>query len=266
MSLETQIYEVLKKIGVQVQAYHGGSLNGKDIIKVMNNATYLFNEYAKILKAGKRDNCDLSNDDIDALCQNFQMVFVLWDSAISFARKKNPEPNDVIMYWHFVCAAIEGHVKLGLSVTPKVHLMHKHVVPQMTDITGGMGNKMEDGLERSHQTGGRYRLQFGRVSNLQTRAVAKQRYAHCSTNPEVVQQMMEVEAASKRRFNRDRNDRETVEEIRERERVLIRLKTLEDYEADIDSNDGNSLTFLSQLLTSDAATVEPRTATSGESA
>lgn len=78
--------------------------------------------------------------------------------------------------------------------------------------------------------------------------------------------MMEVEAASKRRFNRDRNDRETVEEIRERERVLIRLKTLEDYEADIDSNDGNSLTFLSQLLTSDAATVEPRTATSGESA
>ena len=168
VSLETQIYGVLKKVGVQVQAYHGGSLNGKDIIKVMNNATYLFDEFAKILKEGKRDNCELSDDDIDELCRNFRIVFVLWDGAISYSRKEYPEPNDVIQYRRFARAAVDGHVKLGLSVTPKVHLMHKHVEPQMKDITGGMGNKMEDGIERSHQTGGRYRLQFGRVSNLQT--------------------------------------------------------------------------------------------------
>lgn len=267
-SLETQIYNVLRTVGVQVQAYHGGSLNGKDIIKVMNNATYLFNEFATSLKAGKRDNCELSDNDIDALCRNFQTVFVLWDGAISYARKEYPEPNDVIMYRRFVRAAVEGHVKLGLSVTPKVHLMHKHVESQMTDITGGMGNKMEDGLERSHQTGGRSRLQFGKVSNLQTRAVAKQRYAHRSTNPEVVQQMMEVEAASKRKFTRNRNDRESVEEARERERALIRLNTLEDYEEDMKYNNDNSLPILSRLLTSNvkaaAATVESTT-TSEES-
>ena len=272
VSLETQIYDVLKKVGVQVQAYHGGSLNGKDIIKVMNNATYLFGEFAKILKKGKRDHCELSDDDIDALCRNFQIVFVLWDGAISYARKKNPEPNDVVQYRRFARAAVDGHVKLGLSVTPKVHLMHKHVEPQMTDITGGMGNKMEDGIERSHQIGGRYRLQFGRVANLQTRAVAKQRYAHRSTNPEVVQQMMQVEEASKRKFTTDRNDRETAEKIRERERMFIRSQTIDDYEADMENNAGTSLTFVSRLLTSIAAaaaaaesTVESTT-TSGEPA
>ena len=270
VSLETQIYEVLKKVGVQVQAYHGGSLNGKDIIKVMNNATYLFDEFAKILQSGKRDDCELSDADIDVLCRDFRVVFVLWDGAISYSRKENPDPNDIMMYRRFVRAAVDGHVKLGLSVTPKVHLMHKHVEPQMTNITGGMGNKMEDGLERSHQTGGRSRLQFARVSNVHTRAVAKQRYAHRSTNPEVVQQMMEVEAASQRKFTRDRNDRENVEEIPERERAEIRSRTIEDYEEGMEeNNDGNkSLTFLSRLLMSDtvaAAAPLESTTISGES-
>jgi hypothetical protein len=193
---------------------------------------------------------------------------VLWDGAISYSRKEYPEPNDVILYRRFARAAVDGHVKLGLSVTPKVHLMHKHVEPQMKDITGGMGNKMEDGIERSHQTGSRSRLQFGRVSNLQIRPLAKQRYAHRSSNPEVVQHMLKVEMSSKRNFTTDRNDREAAEKIRERERVTIRLLTLDDYEADMENNDGSSLTFLSRLLSAAAAaesTVESTT-TSGEPA
>ena len=65
--------------------------------------------------------------------------------------------------------------------------------------------------------------------------------------------MMEVEAASKRKFTRNRNDRETVEEMREKEHILIRLNTLEDYEVEMQDNDGNSPTFLEQLLISDDA-------------
>jgi len=37
-SIETKIFKVLKEIGVELSSYHGGSLNGKDIKKVMNNA------------------------------------------------------------------------------------------------------------------------------------------------------------------------------------------------------------------------------------
>ncbi len=67
-SLETKLLKVLKKFGVEQSSYPGGSLNGKDIKKVMNNVSYLFDEFSSILKSRKRNNCELSNDNIDKLC------------------------------------------------------------------------------------------------------------------------------------------------------------------------------------------------------
>ena len=52
-SIETKFFEVLKKIGVELSAYHGGSLNGKDIKKVMNNATHVFDTMADATVADK---------------------------------------------------------------------------------------------------------------------------------------------------------------------------------------------------------------------
>lgn len=34
-----------------------------------------------------------------------------------------------------------------MRITLKVHLMHKHVRWQMENIIGGMGDKVEDGIE-----------------------------------------------------------------------------------------------------------------------
>jgi hypothetical protein len=126
-SLETKLLKVLKKFGVEQSSYHGGSLNGKDIKKVMNNVSYLFDEFSLILKSGKQSNCELSNNNIDKLCRHFQSVFLLWDGAFSYARTINPMANDAIAYQQFVDAAVIGHVSLGLTITPKAHLMLKHV-------------------------------------------------------------------------------------------------------------------------------------------
>ena len=68
---------VLKEIGVEISSYHGGSLNDKDIRKVMMNACYIFDTFAMIFKAGKRPNCILSDTNINALCMQFREVFVL---------------------------------------------------------------------------------------------------------------------------------------------------------------------------------------------
>jgi len=75
----------------------GGSLNGKDIRKVMTNACYVFDTFAAIFKGGKRPNCSLSDTHIDALCS---------------------------MY---VKAAVKGSKDLRCTFTPKVHLMLNHV-------------------------------------------------------------------------------------------------------------------------------------------
>ena len=88
-SIETKMFKVLKEIGVELSSYHGGSLNGKDIKKVMNNAVHVFTEFASIFRQGKRSNCQMTDEDIDALCLHFREVFVLWDGAFSLARTEN---------------------------------------------------------------------------------------------------------------------------------------------------------------------------------
>jgi hypothetical protein len=70
-STETKVFKVLKEIGVELSSYHGGSLNGKDIKKVMNNASHIFNQFAAICKEGRREKCLLTDADIDCMCLNF---------------------------------------------------------------------------------------------------------------------------------------------------------------------------------------------------
>jgi hypothetical protein len=136
-SIETKMFSVLKEIGVELSSYHGGSLNGKDIRKVMTNASYVFDSLAIIFKGGKRPNCVLSDANIDALCLQFREVFVLWDGAFSLARTINPTEMDIKTYRMFVNAAAKGSKDLQCTVTPKVHLMLEHVEWQMRNIRGG---------------------------------------------------------------------------------------------------------------------------------
>ena len=46
---------------------------------------------------------------------------------------------DATIYGQFVEAAIAGHLQLGLTITPKVHLMLKHVNnSELWDLSGGI--------------------------------------------------------------------------------------------------------------------------------
>ena len=125
-------------------------MNGKDIKKVMNNASHIFYNYSLISKERKRDDCLLLDAEIEALCLHFREVFVLWDGAFSLARTVNPTEIDAITYQRYVLAAVKASKALQCTVTPKVHMMLKHVEWQMTNIKGGLGDRMEDWVERLH--------------------------------------------------------------------------------------------------------------------
>jgi len=62
---------------VELSSYHAGSLNGKDIKKVMNNVGHIFDKNAVIMKEGKRPDSILSDANVDALCIHFQEGFIL---------------------------------------------------------------------------------------------------------------------------------------------------------------------------------------------
>jgi hypothetical protein len=131
----------------------------------MNNASHVFDNFSLVFKDGKRDDCLLLDVEIELLCLHFCEVFVLWDGAFFLARTVNPMEIDVITYQKYVLAAVEGSKTLQCTVTPKVHMMLKHVEWQMMNIRGGLGNKMEDWVERLHQTRMRMRQQFCTVQN-----------------------------------------------------------------------------------------------------
>ncbi len=253
-SLETEIFLMLKGIGVEQPSYHGGSLTGKDINKVMNNVSNLFDQFKVILINGKRDDCELVDDQINELCNHFQTVFLLWDGAFASARKIDPTPEDAKMYGQFVDTAVVGHLQLGLTITPKVHHMLKHVERQMVEIDGGLGNKIEDWVEKQHQMGKRERTRFCTMLNLQARANARAWVLRRNSDPVVISQTLEVNEASKRKFNGERGEKEGVEASREMECRAKRLKALNDYDS-LMKNEQTSLTFMGIL--SGGATNKP---------
>jgi hypothetical protein len=205
-SIETKVFTVLKNIGVELNSYHGGSFNGKDIKKVMNNATYLFDQFAAIFKERRREGCLLSHADIDSMCLHFREVFVLWDGAFSLARTVDPMGEEIITYQSFVSAAVEGSRTLGCPVTPKVHTMLRHVHWQMRNLHWGLGDKMEDWVERLHQWGMQQRRQFRTVQNPLVRMNAREKAASRKTHPKVLAQMEATNEGNKRKMSETKVD------------------------------------------------------------
>jgi len=91
--------KVLKSIEVQLTRYHGGSLNGNDIKKVMDHSFYVFDKFAIILKAGCR-NDSLTPEKIDQKCEEYKLAFLLWDGAFAMARKQT--------HWQKTVSCTEG--------------------------------------------------------------------------------------------------------------------------------------------------------------
>ena len=67
-------------------------------------------------------------------------------------------------------------------------------------IEGGLGDKMEDWIEKLHQVGKQLRARYRTTRNLQKRAAARIRVVHRDTTPAVINQTMKVEETSKRKF------------------------------------------------------------------
>jgi hypothetical protein len=172
---KAKVCKVLKDIGIELSSYHGESLNGKDIKKVRNNVSHVFDKLFLVFKEGKRDDCLLLDAEIESLCLHFHEVFVLWDGALLLAQTVNPMELDVITYQRYALAAVAGSKDLQCTVTPKVHMMLKHVKWHMTNIKGGLGNKIDDWVERLHQTGMRMRQGFCTVGNPLVWVVAQRR-------------------------------------------------------------------------------------------
>ena len=222
--IETKMFNVLKTVyGVKIQAYHGGSLTGKDIQKLMQNSGEIFSIFATILKENKKANCTFTLAQIDELCHRFGSTCVLWDGAFSYASTINPSNEDIAWYERFVKAAVHSHVGIECNITPKVHLMWKHVAHQMRTIPGGLGNKREDWVEHLHQITSVKRKQFNHCISKEVRANALENILQQETDPRVV--AFEQECVQKTSRGA-RKEYMTAEEERRKKRMVSRMRSL----------------------------------------
>jgi hypothetical protein len=228
--IESQFLDVLKSIGVELTRYHGGSLAGTDIKKVIANADYLFDEFAIILKSegNRKEDSPMSDADIDRFCETTKHLFQLWDGAFALARKISPTDDDCELYLQYVQAAVDCHVKFGCNITHKVHLMLVHVYLQMKTVPRGLGEKMEDWVELQHQIGSRRRRQFRTMKDLQRRASAAARAEQRSKNADVLAQIAAVTQESKRQLT-STIDKTTAAERRRARRQEMRAEALSTY-------------------------------------
>ena len=167
----------------------------------MNNLAHLFDELAVIIKEEKRPNSILSNADVDTLCLPFWEVFIMWDGAFLLAQTVSPMEQDTKTYLRHVLAVVHGNDALRCTVIPKVHIMLKHIAFQIRYIWGRVGDKMEDWVERLHQTGMHLWQLFRTVQNLVIRALAREKANSRSSHPDMIAHTSATNTGNKHSFS-----------------------------------------------------------------
>ena len=169
----------------------------------------------------------MSDLDIDDLCSRFANLLLLWDGAFSYATKIDPTLEDIAMYDRYCSAATRSHIAIGCNVTPKVHLMYRHVAIQMERIPGVLGQKREDWVEQLHQITSRKRQQFRTTINKEVRAQAMENSLQQETHPQAVAYEKEALKASERG---PRKGHVKLLEQRRSKRMVMRLDALVEWE------------------------------------
>ena len=232
--LESEMIKVLLLYDITIQAYHGGSLHGKDVQKLMSNAHEIFDAFADILTKNMKEGCEYKKEEIQQLCKDYATICILWDGAFSYASTINPTEEDINMYERFVTAAVHVHVKMGLNVTPKVHMMWAHVLAQMKSFEGGLGNKREDWGEKQHQETSKKREQYRSTKNMDVRADAMAGLNQQESHPDVVAHGATVDADACRG---PRKDYTSKEEERKKKRDEVRISVLKSWEVEMFVNE-----------------------------
>ena len=98
----------------------------------------------------------------------------------------------------------------------------------MRTLRGGLGDKVEDWVERLHQTGIRLRLRFRTLRNQQVRAIAKDKAHFRSMHPDVIAKGDAVKEGSKRNLTNNKMD--PVEAQRKRQREVGRSEAMQYFE------------------------------------
>ena len=135
-------------------SYHGGDLDGKNVIQLFNVNEDLFQDIRTSLKEVTSDK-RCSDAEIDDMVKKYIEIMTLFDYLFSIARTPNGQVTEEILSTAQKIVDVLRVKWLDLRLTkgmPKVHALFTHLIPQMRNLNG-IGDWLEDFVEQGHQTG-----------------------------------------------------------------------------------------------------------------
>lgn len=236
-SIDTKLEEIFARYNVYLQVYHGGSLTGGDILNLLRNHDAIISELIDVCITVLNDRRLIrphqipipTDDEAIAYLQDHNELLFYQDAVYGNLRIVHPNKKEMKETRMSIRLMERKWNFMSFSLTPKAHTVFAHSADDQQRF-GGLGDKIEDALERMHQKQANQdhrtlRMKGGNGCKLNVQGL----YAWQQTNPLIVDQIQTVQQMTSRKFsdhasNQNRNT-PNKEIIRRRER-LSRLRRM----------------------------------------
>ena len=201
--IKNELEKILATYGVSNAKYHGGTYEGVTLLKLMNDLDDIFDEIQiYLINELQRDATGMicTKEEIKEVCGHYKELLGLVDGTFSILRTKS----DDIQEHHyqladrFITALLEKWRAFGFRVTPKLHSIEDHGVPDMMFFEG-IGDYGEDFIERAHQDTAKEKQLAGRLKDRTKRVTCLETRKAIFSNPAVQAAKKEVKEKSIKR-------------------------------------------------------------------
>ena len=150
----------------------------------------------KMTKSEHRDASNIPN--LTCVLDKFKVLFGCMDLVFTKLRILNPTEQEIDETKNVISKLEELWHELDLNITPKFHILVKHTIEQVIRF-GGIADKVEDFVEKSHQTRKQLNHLVARMNNqcYDKQELVKIRRQWMKTNPDVSLQIINVNASRK---------------------------------------------------------------------
>ena len=142
---------IMNKYGADRAVYHGGDLNGNGSRRLMGSAGGYFDKLKQASLLVKEPNSVLMEDKIRMVFDKYKKMYLLADQIYSLFQDVLPSEAD--LEWlekaNELCRVL--WMNLGISVTPKMHLLFDGESFAQYKRLKGIGDTEEDFVEKGHQ-------------------------------------------------------------------------------------------------------------------
>ena len=223
VSIHTKIERIFESHGVKIQAYHGGNLTGGAILMLLNKHQVIMDDISRVCREYisnvNTSEQTMTLESLDKMLDEHRILFQAQDAVYAHLRLINPSTEEMVETRERIQLMKILWLRMNLSETPKAHLIFSHAADDQ-ERYGGLGDKIEDPLEKRHQE----QLRVDSILNKMKGGFKKQRqtqfkYEWRNTNPLVKEQIEFVKSRTKRKRKLDQVSLATIERTTERHRV-----------------------------------------------